>query len=166
MSICETQGSSSNDSQWLIDKTYFVGRGSRYEHCTLSLWQRPPTYMSAMPDRAEPTITTHTSASARHTCSFWTRCQSMRKARGSRSATIKLRRLLTDSDMFDMPALRLQPFLGDVSCRRLLRSPSSKSSCLLGAVSVKGAFSVCGAFTGQLGRDDFATQEAAVSCLK
>jgi hypothetical protein len=75
---------------------------------------------------------------------------------------IELWRLLTDSDMFDMPALRLQPFLGDVSCRRLLQSPLSKTSCLLVAVSVKGAFSVCGAFTSQLGRDDFATQEAAV----
>lgn len=75
----------------------------------------------------------------------------------------KLRRLLTDSDMSDMPGLRLQPFLGAAMCRRLLHSPSSKSSCLLDAASIAGSLSVCTAFTGQLRRGDFATNEATVS---
>jgi hypothetical protein len=75
---------------------------------------------------------------------------------------IELRRLLTDSDMFDTPALRWQPLFGDKSCRMLLPRLFLKPSRLLGAASVEEGFSVCGTSRGQLGGGSVATQGAAI----
>jgi hypothetical protein len=93
---------------------------------------------SMMPDKAARTMAAYTSALAHHTCSSWKWCQSMRRIEDVvRPCDAKLPNPRTDSDMCDMPALRLQSSLGDVSYRQHLRTPSKTPSCLLEAVFVR-----------------------------